>query len=70
MDRYPRWGFDFAYGLISIALGFYVASSWPISSFWVLGTVVAAEIIVRGMTLISASWVIRDIEHGAVSAAA
>ena len=62
-DRYPRWGWDFAYGLIAIALGAYVAGSWPISSLWVLGTVVAAEIIARGATLIAASWAIRDIEH-------
>jgi uncharacterized membrane protein HdeD (DUF308 family) len=64
MERYPRWGWDVAYGLIVIALGAYVAGSWPISSFWVLGTVVAAEIIARGATLIAASWLIRDIEHG------
>jgi uncharacterized membrane protein HdeD (DUF308 family) len=69
MDRYPRWGWDFAYGLMAIALGVYVAASWPISSFWVLGTIVAAEIIVRGVTLISASWVIRDVEHGVLPGA-
>ena len=45
------------------ALGVYVAASWPLSSFWVLGTVVAVEIIARGITLVAASWVLRDIEH-------
>ena len=65
MERYPRWGWDVAYALITIALGAYVAGAWPISALWVLGTIVAAEIIARGMTLIAASWVIRDIEHGA-----
>jgi uncharacterized membrane protein HdeD (DUF308 family) len=64
VDRYPRWGWDLAYAIVALALGVYIAGSWPFSSFWVLGTVVAAEIIVRGIALVAASWVLRDIEHG------
>jgi hypothetical protein len=30
----------------------------------VLGTLVSAEIIARGIMLISASWALRDIQHG------
>ena len=38
--------------------------SKPISSFWVLGTIVSAEILVRGITLVAASWALRSVEHG------
>lgn len=62
-DRYPRWGFDFAYALFAVGLGIYMLMSWPINALWVLGTLVACEIIARGVTLVAASWVIRDIEH-------
>lgn len=64
MDRYPGWGWDFVYALLTIGLGFYVAAAWPLDSFWVLGTVVGIEIIARGITLVAASWMLRDIEHG------
>jgi len=62
-ERYPRWGWDFAYSLVALALGVYLLKSWPITSLWVLGTLVACEIIARGATLIAASWVIRDVQH-------
>jgi uncharacterized membrane protein HdeD (DUF308 family) len=64
IDRYPRWGWDFVYALLAFGLGVYVLAAWPLSSLWVLGTIVAVEIIGRGATLIAASWVLRDIEHG------
>jgi len=64
IERYPRWGWDVAYGILAVVLGAYVVASWPLSSFWVLGTAVAVEIIARGVAIVAASWVIRDIEHG------
>lgn len=63
VDRYPRWGWDLAYAIVALALGIVVVAEWPYSSFWVLGTVVAVEIIARGVTLVAASWVLRDLEH-------
>jgi uncharacterized membrane protein HdeD (DUF308 family) len=65
LDRYPRWGIDFLYGVVALALGVYIVASWPISSFWVLGTVVGVEIVVRGMTLVAASLALRSVEHSA-----
>jgi uncharacterized membrane protein HdeD (DUF308 family) len=62
-DRYPRWGWDFAYGIVAILLGAYIVESWPLSRYWVLGTVIGIEIIARGIAMIAASWVVRDIEH-------
>ena len=63
IERYPRWGWDLAYAAVALALGGYVAASWPLSSLWVVGTVVGVEILVRGIALVAASWMLRDIEH-------
>ncbi len=64
-ERYPRWGWDLAYGIIAVLLGAYIIASWPISALWVLGTAVGAEITVRGIILVAASRALRDIKHGA-----
>jgi uncharacterized membrane protein HdeD (DUF308 family) len=66
-DRSRAWIWDLAYGLVALGLGVYVASSWQVSSLWLLGTFVGIEIIARGCTLIAASWVIRDMEHEPLS---
>ena len=47
IERYPYWRWDLAYGILALALGGYIAASWPLSSFWILGTIVAVEIIAR-----------------------
>ena len=62
-ERYPRWGLDLGYALVTLALGVIIAVTWPFSSFWVIGTVVAVEILVRGIMLVTASWLVRDFEH-------
>jgi uncharacterized membrane protein HdeD (DUF308 family) len=62
-DRYPRWGWDVAYSIITIGLGMYLLSSWPVSSMFVLGAIVGLEIIARGVALVAAAWVVRDIQH-------
>ncbi len=67
-DRYARWGWDFVYGLVSIALGVYIVSSWPVATLLILGVLVSIEIIVRGAALVAASWVLRDIQHGRLPA--
>lgn len=64
IERYPQWGWDFAYGIVTVALGAYIAASWPISALWLLGTIVSIEIIVRGISLVAASWMVRDVVHG------
>ena len=40
---------DFIAGLCSIAIGALAARSWPGSAFWLLGTLVGAELFIRGV---------------------
>jgi uncharacterized membrane protein HdeD (DUF308 family) len=68
-DRYPRWGIDLLYSLVTLALGVLVVVTWPFSSFWVIGMFVGVEILVRGVALVSAAWMIRDFEHRIPAAA-
>ena len=43
-------------GLISIALGWMIIEGWPATGLWVLGTLIAADLIVHGFTLLGAGW--------------
>jgi uncharacterized membrane protein HdeD (DUF308 family) len=67
-DHYPRWGWDVLYAVVTIGLGILAVGSWPISALWLLGTIVAVEIIVRGSTLIAASLALRESLHHSNSA--
>lgn len=62
-DRYPRWGWDLAYGIVAIVLGLYILGQFPLSALWVLGTIVGVEIIARGIALVAAAWMLRDVQH-------
>ncbi|GEN12529.1 Uncharacterized membrane protein HdeD, DUF308 family [Myxococcus fulvus] len=59
MDRYPKWGWDFAYGAISIALGVIIMAQWPISAVWLVGTLVGISILMRGIALMAGSLELR-----------
>jgi uncharacterized membrane protein HdeD (DUF308 family) len=64
-NRYQRWGWNLAYGIIAVLLGVYIVASWPVSALWVLGTVVGAEIAARGVVMMTMSWGLRDLAHTA-----
>ncbi|NMO20423.1 HdeD family acid-resistance protein [Pyxidicoccus fallax] len=59
VDRYPRWGWDFAYGAISIFLGVVVMAQWPVSAVWLVGTLVGIGILFRGLALMAGSLSVR-----------
>ena len=68
IDRYPGWGWDLGYGLLALALGLYVVGSWPWSSVWLLGTIIGAEIMARGLLLVALGFEVRrllrtDVSH-------
>lgn len=59
MDRYAKWGWDFAYGAISILLGVIIMAQWPISAVWLVGTLVGISILMRGIALMAGSLELR-----------
>ncbi|WP_223632137.1 HdeD family acid-resistance protein [Corallococcus sp. EGB] len=59
MDRYFQWGWDLAYGIISIVLGLGVMSRWPGSSMWLVGTLVGLAVFFRGISMMSGSLSLR-----------
>ncbi|RKH13812.1 HdeD family acid-resistance protein [Corallococcus praedator] len=59
MDRYPQWGWDAAFGLISVFLGISVMAQWPTSSVWLVGTLVGVGVFFRGIAMMSGSLALR-----------
>jgi uncharacterized membrane protein HdeD (DUF308 family) len=65
MNRRPSWGWDFVYGLISLALGIGVMLNWPLSSLRLVGTFVGLEILFRGVALMMDGVAVRRISRHA-----
>jgi uncharacterized membrane protein HdeD (DUF308 family) len=61
MDRYPRWGWDFADGSVCVALGVIIMALWPLSTLWAVGIVVGVGIISRGIALMASSLAVRSV---------
>lgn len=59
MDRYSGWGWDCAYGIVSVALGAIIFAQLPYSSMWALGVVVGVEILSRGVAMMAAALAFR-----------
>ncbi|WNG43158.1 HdeD family acid-resistance protein [Archangium minus] len=62
-DRYSGWGWDFAYGIVSLALGAIIFAQMPASSLWALGIVVGVEILSRGISIMAGALMIRSAVH-------
>ena len=59
MDRYAQWGWDVAFGIISVFLGFSIMAQWPNSSLWLVGTLVGLAVFFRGVAIMSGSLAMR-----------
>lgn len=59
MDRYPSWGLDFLSGAVSVVLGALLLRQWPQSSVWLLGVLVAVELMMRGATMMGLALALR-----------
>ncbi|MFE8604492.1 HdeD family acid-resistance protein [Archangium violaceum] len=62
-DRYEGWGWDLAYGLVSVALGVIIFAQLPTSSLWALGIVVGVEILSRGISIMAGALAVRGVLH-------
>jgi uncharacterized membrane protein HdeD (DUF308 family) len=68
LDRYRHWGWDLLYGLVSILLGAWLVARLPSSATWLLGTVVAVELMARGIAVMGASRALQRLERSSVPA--
>jgi uncharacterized membrane protein HdeD (DUF308 family) len=68
LDRYRYWGWDLFYGALSILLGFWLTTNLPTSAMWLLGTVVAVELMARGVAVMGASMALQRLERSSVPA--
>jgi uncharacterized membrane protein HdeD (DUF308 family) len=55
----PGWWMLLIGGVASVALGAFLVASLPWSGLWVLGTLVAVELIVHGLTWLQFGWALR-----------
>jgi uncharacterized membrane protein HdeD (DUF308 family) len=62
-DRPANWGWVVFGGGLSIILGFFILSQWPIKSFVFLGVLVGLEILMNGWTLLVVEYVSRRLIH-------
>lgn len=63
----PVWIWVLVSGLLSLALGGMILAQWPASSFWVLGTFLAIELIFQGWACIALAMAIRSTFDGAAA---
>ena len=63
-DRFPRWGWAVAYGVISVILGLTIAAQMPTIALWVIGFFVGIELLVDGVTMATTGIAARNARHG------
>lgn len=61
MDRYPGWGWDCFYGVVSVVLGVLLFTQLPTASLWLVGTLVGVELFARGIALMGAAMALRKL---------
>ncbi len=57
----PYRGWFIFHGIISTILGVMIVSEWPYSSVWVIGTLVAIDLLFEGFRLMSFSLAVRKL---------
>jgi uncharacterized membrane protein HdeD (DUF308 family) len=58
---FSGWGWLLVDAVITALLGFLILAHWPGSSIWAIGTLVGAAILVRGITRIAMSTMLRRV---------
>lgn len=58
-QRRHGWGWLLVSGLFSIAAAFFIGAGWPADSIWVLGVVVAVDLLIQGSMLMLISLTLR-----------
>lgn len=55
-DRPPNWGYVVFGGGMSIILGFFILSQWPVENFLILCVLLGIEIVLNGWSLLMAGY--------------
>lgn len=51
--KHAAWGWELAGGLVSVLLGVLIVLNWPLTSFWLVGTLVGIELLTTGLALMA-----------------
>jgi uncharacterized membrane protein HdeD (DUF308 family) len=57
---FPNWGWVLASGIVGILLSFYLWSSLPVTSLWLLGVLLGIQLICEGAALGYLAWNVRE----------
>jgi uncharacterized membrane protein HdeD (DUF308 family) len=68
--QFPRWGWTVLSGLISVILGFYLLTTWPTASTYLIGMVIGIDLIFDGAALAGFAGAIRNLPPSVQSRAA
>ncbi|MCW6535978.1 HdeD family acid-resistance protein [Sphingomonas lycopersici] len=58
-QRHHGWGWLLVSGLFSIAAAFFIGAGWPADSIWVLGVIIAVDLLIEGSMLMLISLTLR-----------
>ncbi|NUP07637.1 MAG: HdeD family acid-resistance protein [Polyangiaceae bacterium] len=61
--RHIGWGWSLFSGLLSVGLGLYIAFTWPVSSLWLIGTLVGVELLNTGFALLASGFYLHRAER-------
>lgn len=50
-NRYPKWGWTFASGIVTFILGGMILMNWPVSGLWIIGLFIGIELFIAGFSL-------------------
>lgn len=64
MSRYRNWGWDVAYGILAIALGIIVVSTWPGTTPFLIGTLIGIELLLRGASFLGIGFSAMSLARG------
>jgi uncharacterized membrane protein HdeD (DUF308 family) len=59
--QFPRWGWTVFSGLLSVALGIYLLTTWPTASTYFIGMVIGIDLIFDGAALIGFAGAIHSL---------
>jgi uncharacterized membrane protein HdeD (DUF308 family) len=67
--QFPRWGWTVFAGLVSVALGIFLLSTWPTASTYFIGIAIGIDLIFDGAALVGFASAIHSLPGAHVRAA-